>query len=60
MRANYDCNLTHFSKDSSMSQDNAQQVETTSNFEKKLDGFFKISQRGSSVRTEMIAGLTTF
>lgn len=43
-----------------MSQDNAQQVETTSNFEKKLDGFFKISQRGSSVRTEMIAGLTTF
>ncbi len=43
-----------------MSQDNAQQAETTSNFEKKLDGFFKISQRGSSVRTEMIAGLTTF
>lgn len=25
-----------------------------------LDGFFKISERGSSVRTEIVAGLTTF
>ena len=27
---------------------------------KKLDTFFKISERGSNVRTEVIAGLTTF
>ena len=27
---------------------------------KKLDSFFKISERGSSVKTEIIAGLTTF
>ena len=27
---------------------------------KKLDSFFKISERGSNVRTEIIAGLTTF
>ena len=26
----------------------------------KLDKFFKISERGSNVRTEIIAGLTTF
>ena len=26
----------------------------------KLDKFFKISERGSTVRTEIIAGLTTF
>ena len=27
---------------------------------KKIDKFFKISERGSSVKTEIIAGLTTF
>ncbi len=27
---------------------------------KKIDSFFKISERGSSVKTEIIAGLTTF
>jgi len=26
----------------------------------KLDKFFKISERGSTIRTEVIAGLTTF
>ena len=27
---------------------------------KKLDSFFKISERGSNIKTEIIAGLTTF
>ena len=27
---------------------------------KKLDTFFKISERGSNIKTEIIAGLTTF
>ena len=27
---------------------------------KKLDSFFKISERGSSIKTEIVAGLTTF
>ena len=26
----------------------------------KLDSFFKISERGSTVKTEIVAGLTTF
>ena len=43
-----------------MSQNNVQSTAPQSNLDKKLDGFFKISERGSSVKTEMIAGLTTF
>ena len=43
-----------------MSQDNVQNAAPQSNLDKKLDGFFKISERGSTVKTEMIAGLTTF
>ena len=27
---------------------------------RKMDKFFKISERGSTVKTEIIAGLTTF
>ena len=27
---------------------------------KKLDSFFKISERGSTIKTEIVAGLTTF
>lgn len=29
-------------------------------FKEKLDKFFKISERGSSIKTEIVAGLTTF
>ena len=43
-----------------MSQGNAQNIAPQSNMDKKLDGFFKITERGSTVKTEMIAGLTTF
>lgn len=43
-----------------MSQDNKVHNSTASNLTNKLDGYFKITQRGSSVKTELIAGLTTF
>lgn len=31
-----------------------------SNFKKSLDNYFKIGEKGSTIRTEIIAGLTTF
>lgn len=45
-----------------MSQDNSPLTNppSTPSFESKLDSFFKIKQRGSSIQTELIAGLTTF
>ena len=35
-------------------------LRTMSNFKKSLDNYFKISEKGSTLRTEIIAGLTTF
>ncbi|WP_369434090.1 NCS2 family permease [Psychromonas sp. MME1] len=43
-----------------MSQDNPAQIKKTTSLEDKLDNFFKIKARGSSIKTELIAGLTTF
>ena len=37
-----------------------QKLKIRRNLMKKLDSFFKISERGSNVKTEIIAGLTTF
>ncbi|MFV4846231.1 NCS2 family permease [Edwardsiella tarda] len=42
-----------------MSSDSSQ-VSTAGKSQGSLDGFFKISARGSSVRQEVLAGLTTF
>jgi len=36
------------------------QESTKNSFTEKLNQFFKISERGSTIRTEIIAGLTTF
>ena len=43
-----------------MSANQSIQKQSANNLNNKLDQFFKIKQRGSSVKTEMIAGLTTF
>lgn len=40
--------------------DNNQNPKEKVGFKKKVDSFFKISERGSTFKTEIIAGLTTF
>ncbi len=47
-------------KDKNMDNNQSSTPQKKTSFKQKLDKFFKITERGSTFKTEVIAGLTTF